>query len=470
MWGNESSLAAMNAGEREALERLAARDTREALRARAVIGLLRGFSKAEVAREIAVSPRSVHSWEKLWAAGGLRALVERRGGRGGHRPGALPRRAGSLPAAIPAGEAGILAATIPRGRGRRALSRLAIEAWVRDAAALGRLDRGAALPGRAWFRAKFGASSDTVAAAAESLARQGFVTIRPRGGTVLRDVLPFDSRYLLVLASDIGGPAAEGLDIALHAAALEAEKSRGASWRVLSDLPAGEEDLSSLLAEIASQRYAGAFLRGGPQKNPAAARLLALGRVPVMFFSAIGGLPKSANFAVVRHDDGEGDLDAEARLFGALAASGRRRALVVDAIRRHPGFARRSYAMGRAAGFGIEIPDGCYQLLAPEQPEQAALVIAAAVRAAVAAGVDSVAVLQDNFVEPTCRCVAEAFGRDAARLAIVAAGHRPVVHHPCLPVEWHGEDVGAAVRAFIDWCDAFHAGSARRLVYRPEYF
>lgn len=135
---------------------------------------------------------------------------------------------------------------------------MAIEAWVRDAATLGKLARGEPLPGRKWFREKFQASSDTVTDAFSALAEQGFVAARPRGITVLRTELPFDGRYLLVLASDIDGPAAEGLDLSLRAAAAETEARRDGSWKIVPGLPRGGE-LDALLAEIAEQRFAGVF-------------------------------------------------------------------------------------------------------------------------------------------------------------------------------------------------------------------
>ena len=339
------------------------------------------------------------------------------------------------------------------GRGRPATSRTAIETWIRDGAALGLFAPGCRLPGRAWLQKRFGASAHTIAESTAALGRQGFVRNVPRIGSFVARTLPFENRYLLLLST-----AGQGLDAALESAARAQETRRGVHWTIVAGLTRGGPVLGGVPAQIAAQKWAGVFLRTSPSEAKPGWEFLSLGRVPMSGFLAAGpwlgahAVPLEGNYG---QDD--------SIVFAAIRRAGRRRVLVVDAT----GRGDSGDAEGRAAtvrrtvaSFGLSIPDCCYQQLDPSEREQARLILPAVLRLAREERIDSVAVLQDNFVDAVCAGLIDTFGREAAASTFVAAfGHRPQLRHSCLPVEWHGQDIAATLDSFVDWCDAIHAGA-----------
>lgn len=438
---------ALSGAERAALDRLSRRKDRLALRARGVLLLADGASQASVARALRVAVTTVRAWRRRWSGGGLDALRPRPG-----RP-CAETGTGSfaeLPPSLPPVEAALLRGA-PSGRGRPASSRMAVEAWIRDGAALGLFAPGGRLPGRDWMRRRFRAGAHTVAASAASLERQGFVRNLPRVGAFLASSLPFENRYLMLLSAS-----GQGLDRALEAAARGQESRRDVSWTVVSGLTRAGPDLGPLPTEIAAQRWAGVFLRTSPSEPRPGWEFLSLGRVPISGFLCPGPW-LGARVLPLRGDYGQDDTG----VFAAVRRAGRRRVLVIDATGRSSGSSGLDGNVRRLAdAFGLVVPPSCYQLLDPAGPEQARLILGAVLRLALQERIDAVAVLQDNFVESVCHGLVDTFGVERAASVFVAAfGHRPLPQRACLPVEWHGHDLDATLDSFTDWCDALHAGA-----------
>ena len=445
--------------ERAALARLASGTTRIAYRAKGVLLLADGLSKAAVARRLVVGEGAVRAWQRRWlAGGGLDALRHRSKKRKTSRQANQLRPViPDLPARTPATEAELLRGATT-GRGRPLSTRIAIEAWVRDAAALGLIAPGARLPNQTWFAKRFHAASHTVATAFTSLARQGFVNNRRRIGSFLSRPLPFEKRYLLLLSTR-----GQGLDNALKAAATEQERRRGVRWDIIEATPQAEKKrMATIKAAIAAQRWAGLFLRTSPSTHLPGWEFLGLDRVP------ISGMVLATDFLGERviplrsysHDSPEGTKRIADTVFAAIRAAGRSRILVFDSVsgfamtERFGGLVRRL-----ARDFGLEIPESCYQILNILQQEQNEGIFSAALRVAAEENIDAVAILQDNFASPVCDALVARFGEErASRLFLAAFGNRPAIPETRLPVTWHGFDLSATLDSFVDWCDAIHAG------------
>ena len=452
-------LILLSKSERAALAQLARGTNRIAYRARGVLLLADGLSKAAVARRLMVGEGAVREWQRRWlAGGGVASLRHRSEKRKARRP-ATPKRpdAPDLPARTPAAEAELLRGA-GTGRGRPQSARIAIEAWVRDAAALGLAAPGAQLPNQTWFAKRFHAASHTVAAAFAVLAKQGFVRNRRRVGSFLSQTLPFEKRYLLMLTGND-----EGLDLALATAAREQEGRRGVRWDVLSGTPHKDtRKMAAVQVGIAAQRWAGVFLRMSPTEPLPGWAFLGLDRVPISGFLSPADFLGERVLPLRFHLLGKSErkkFEAES-VFSAIRAAGRRRVLVFDSVsgfamtERFGGLVRRL-----ARDFGLEIPESCYQILNILQQEQNEGIFSAALRVAAEENIDAVAILQDNFAAPVCDALVARFGAEAAsRLFLAAIGNGPALPSCALPVVWHGNDLAATLDSFVDWCDAIHAG------------
>lgn len=445
----------LSAKDRAALARLARGSNRLAWRAKGVLLLADGLSKAAVARRLSTGESAVRRWERRWLVGGGADSLRRKGrsrAPGGRN---CVADAPDLPTRIPPAELALLRRG-PAGRGRPASARCAIEAWVRDAFALGLVAPGAQLPNQTWFAKRFHAASHTVADAFSTLAKQGFVRNRRRVGSFLAETPPFEKRYLLVLSSRN-----EGIDQSIAAAAREQEIRLGVRWDMRHVNSPETPGLASFQRDVASQRWAGIYLRTSPSTDLPGWEFLHLGRTPIS--GKLFDLPFHGEYVVPsardprEADDSEnGAVDV---VLSALRTAGRQRPLVIDTVKEHFSGRQVANARRKAAERGLEIPEGCYQLLDVHQAEQLEMVLAAAVRVAEWERIDSVAILQDNFAAPVCDALVRRFGADrAARLRIAAFGNRPALPETCLPVVWHGLDLGATLDSFVDWCDAIHAG------------
>ena len=450
----KNGTVSLSAKDRAALARLARGTDRLAWRAKGVLLLADGLSKAAVARKLRVGESAVRRWERRWLAGGGADSLRRRG-----RSPATVRdgeaAAPDLPARIPAAELALLRLK-PAGRGRPVSARIAVEAWVRDAAALGLVTPGARLPNQTWFAKRFHAASHTVADAFSALAKQGFVRNRRRVGSFLATTLPFEKRYLLVLT-----PQNQGLDLSLAAAAREQEGRLGVRWDVRSGASGDGSGPETLPADIAAQRWAGVFLRTSPSTDLPGWEFLHLGRTPIS--GMIFDLATNGEHVVPLARDPRGGDDfkdgAVDVALDELRAAGRRRPLVIDTVKEEWSGRREAAARRKAAERGLEIPEGCYQQLDVRHGEQIGTILAAAVRVAEWERIDSVAILQDNFAAPVCDALVRRFGADrAARLRIAAFGNRPALPSTGLPIVWHGLDFAATLDTFVAWCDAIHAG------------
>ena len=440
--------------DRAALKRLARAAGRIGYRAKGILLLADGLSKAAVSRKLRVGQGAVRQWERRWIAGGGADSLKMRVGKRAPRRVDTPATP-ALPARIPTEELALLRSG-PSGRGRPVSARTSIEAWVRDIAALGLAAPGARLPNQTWFVKRFHAAPHTVAAAFAALARQGFVLNRRRIGSYLADPLPFDRRYLMVVAHNN-----EGWDQAFEAAARKQEERLGVRWDIRRMSSYDVTGLTALHADIAAQRWAGVFLRMSPSEDLPGWEFLHLGRTPIS--GILYDLPSNGRRTVpLARDSGFDDRwnCATDCLFATLKGAGRHRPLVIATVREHSSGGQEEAVRRKAAEYGLDIPEACYQLLAIRQKEQIGTILAAAVRVAELENIDSVAVLQDNFAVPVCEALARRFGADcAARLSIVAWGNRPSIPKTCLPVTWHGNDMGATLDSFVDWCDAIHAGT-----------
>jgi DNA-binding transcriptional regulator YhcF (GntR family) len=445
----------LSAKERAALVCLAHGESRIAYRAKGVLLLADGLSKAAVARKLRVGESAVRQWERRWLAGGGTDSLRRRGRK------RAPEQDGEaavpdLPTRIPATELALLRRE-PTGRGRPVSARIAIEAWVRDAAALGLVAPGARLPDQMWFVKCFRAASHTVADAFSALAKQGFVRNRRRIGSFVASPLPFDKRYLLLLTQND-----EGLDLALASAAREQEGRLGVQWDVVRGGHSRDIlGLSDFQRDVASQRWAGVFLRTSPSTDLPGWEFLHLDRTPVS--GDLYDLPFHGKHVVplenAWHGSGKWKRHFTETVFRTIRDAGGRRVLVFDNVGDDsPG--GREEAMGTtAASFGLALPESCYQLLAARQKEQIATILSAVLRVARLERIDAVAVLQDNFAAPVCDALVARFGAEAAsRLFIAAIGNRPALPRCALPVAWHGHDYSVTLDSFVEWCDAIHAG------------
>ena len=445
---------ALTAKDRAALARLAQGSNRLAYRAKGVLLLADGLTKAAVARKLRVGESAVRQWERRWlSGGGIDSLRRRRCGRSSVRAG----KAGvpDLPTRIPTVELALLR-NEPLGRGRPVSARTVIEAWVRDAAALGLVAPGARLPNQMWFAKCFHAASHTVADAFSALARQGFVRNRRRIGSFVASPLPFEKRYLLMLTEND-----EGLDLALASAAREQEGRLGVRWDVRRGYSRDTPGLPAFQRDVASQRWAGVFLRTSPSTDLPGWEFLHLDRTPVS--GALYDLPFHGKHVVplenAWHGSGKRQRRFVAEVFRAIRDAGRRRVLVFDNVEDDSPGGREESMRATAASFGLALPESCYQLLAARQKEQIAAILSAVLRVARLEQIDAVAILQDNFAVPVCDALVARFGAEAAsRLFIASIGNRPALPSCVLPVVWHGHDYSVTLDSFVEWCDAIHAG------------
>lgn len=441
------------APQRAALARLARGENRISWRARGVLLLADGRSKASVARELGVGVAAVRDWERRWMrGGGVESLALRCRGRSGRRERQGSEALESFPTRLPAIEKRLL--RVADGRGRPAGARVAVEAWLRDAAALGIARPGSPVPSERRLAALFRASSNTVAAAMGTLSREGFIVRKARLGSFFARRPPFAGRYLLYLAKAPDNTPEQGLSRALQDVARMRSQTRGENWDVADGPPETPRERLQFTRRLAGHRWSGVFFRTIDRGSPLIEELLTLDRIPMSGF-----IDAEANTGKLVKSLAWQDFKAPEAAFGAVRAAGRRRALVIDGLYEYWTESREAAIRGIAARCGVEIPRDCFLILDPRTPEPARLALAAAVRAAREERIDSVAILQDNFAAPTCEIVAERFGAaEAARLALVAIGNAPTLPATCLPVTWHGLDMESTLASFVDWCNAIHAG------------
>ena len=417
-----------------------------------------GCPKTAVAKTLEVGVCAVRAWEKRWlAGGGVKSLRHRNEGGAGRRAAAPSAALAEFPVRLPAALRGVRS-----GRGRPAGASLGIEAWVRDAIALGLAPPGCRLPSVEWFAKRFGVAKGTVASAFDDLACDRFVRIVPKSGAYVPAKPPFSGRFLMVLMRFEDGLQREGVDRALADAARGQTERRGVEWTILQGMPADPSGHAALVAKIASQRWCGVFLRTSPAEMMPGWEWLAMDRV------AVSGMLSPATFLgryVVTLKDYRACPDANkysgtfATVFGTIRNAGRRRALVLADYNPYIAEGRDAELIAEAARFGIAVPEGCLQFLGAHSPDQVRMTLAAAVRVARQERIDSVAIMQDNFAASVCDAIARYFGREeAARLFIAAYGNRPALPETCLPVVWHGFDLVPTLDSFVDWCNAIHAG------------
>lgn len=440
------STIVLSATDRNALEQLAQRgaDDRAALRARAVMALEGGEPVSAVARRLRLARATVRAARRRFETGGADALLDSGG------PPQQPALRISVPEALfeRAGAAGTT------GRGRPPMARLRIECYVRDCAALGLFKRGGALPPRRWFARRFGTGPSAVQAAFDSLRAQGFAVDGPGGRTLLPQTLPFDGRYLLLIPSPPEEP--DGIDAALIAAARRLESSLGIRWEIARVLPARDDPAPPQIREVASQRYAGVFMR-----TQNASRYTQLDNVPIGCIHIQG---RHGSHVCKLANTPYASEHTLRTLFADCRSAGCRAPLVIDTsysprlVETETEAARETLARRLASEVGLTIaPDG-YQTVFARQPRQ----MRRTIRMALAGGpFDAVVSLEDNFAPPICEALVEFFGSaevSAQRVKVFSAGSFPVTLETALPVSWHGDDVESTLLSFVRWCNAIHAG------------
>ena len=439
--------------DRAALERMAKGRRRAAFRARAVLALADGGSVAATARRVRITEKTVRAARANFLSGGVDALRDKP--RGGIPE--FPELRVSPPPELANWREG-------GARGRPPHARRKIETWVRDCAALGLLRPGARLPDREWFCREFSATPGLVQAAFSELARQGFVRPVQNVATYLPRRLPFAGRYLLGVLPIRDDENREGLDTSLIAAARRQEKRLGVKWDVCDIVPPSHPDYLPTLFRIASQRYAGVFLRVPTRKkyNPGRHRWFAsVDHVPICSMgprsgSSDGGFGSHFHFIAIP------SVSSLETLFAAVRAAGCRRALVLGA-QNEPvaSAAAEDEALAAAAKAGVEVPRGFYQCVNLLAPLQTRRLLELALSHQDAAGLDSVVCLQDNYAPIVCEGLVARFGGAQAasrRFKVFSLGSFPGELRCLLPVEWHGDDWDATLDSFVRWCDAIHAG------------
>ena len=459
------------------LERLAALGNRLGMRARVALALGRGEAPARIVESLNVTFTTIRAVRRRLSLGGIAALKERYAPGGADGDGAPPKggtSGGGGSGVSPVGRpelmrfrAPVPAALLERAKGesRRGpvpAARIAIETWVRDAAALGLLPPGARLPDHRWLMKRFSAAAGVVRRAVAALSEQGWLRTVPRQGAFLADPLPFSGRYLMLLTSPIERPKAkEGIDDALERAAREQEPRRSVRWTIREALPVNDPDYLPLLADIACQRWAGVFIRAGVRilgSREGRGHYSFLDRVPISGF--LHPILRLGSHVRRVHMPDRGD-DALDSLLSVVRGAGRRRALVLAVALPGGGTApAEDDARRRAREVGLEIPSDCFVPCSAHQPWQLEAMCSLALRIAEEERCDSILCFQDNFAEPLDRALVARYGAEkAARRFLVAAwGSFPITQETATPFVWRGNDIAAILDSFVDWCDAIHAG------------
>ena len=317
----------------------------------------------------------------------------------------------------------------------------------------GELKAGEQLPAQTELARQFGVSPVTVQRSVESLARQGFVRTRRRGGTYVAERPPHLCRYGLVFIDTPGNPATwtlfhsavanEGIRLAkrhgIQLAAyhgvdghLDGDEYR----RLLDDVREGT------LGGIILACYPSMLLQTPLVQDPD------LPRVAIMGLPPVAGIPRVFG-------DVEQLID---RALDFLAAQGRKQVAIVasDGMFRHcpghflPALHKRGFP---AEPWRIQIVD--------RRPSEA---VNHCVRLLLRSGQkdrpDGVLVLDDNLVEHACAGLVAAGVRVPDDVTVVAQCNFPWPPPAVLPVERIGFDVGRMLTACIDSINRQRRGEA----------
>ena len=425
---------------------------RAAFRAKAVLAVAEGKSVAAAARAAKVTENTVRAALDRFRRGGPDALLD-------HKAAGKPP---SLPVSVPRELLSFRRA--PRA-GRPPRVRIRIGHWVRDCIALGLFRRGECLPDRAWFARRFHTTQSAVQAAFATLRDEGFVRAERGRGTFVPKALPFDGRFLLLTLSS------EGLDLALEAAARRQEtQCHGIRWDVERSIGTDNAGYLPLLDRIASQRYAGVFIRSAFPQNGVSgrARFASIDHVPILCMGA-----EKIDLGSHARKIASAERNIPEAIFKACAAAGCRRPFVLDAFGPHVvpeevEDEKEARVRRAAASAGIEIGPYAYQCVPRFRPVQFRRMLATALAAIGEGGIDSAISLEDNLTEALCEALAKRFdatavgGPPAPRhgIRVFSAGSFPITQRPCLPVEWHGTDWDATLDRFVGWCAAVHGGAS----------
>lgn len=437
-----------------------------AKRAAIVLALLDGASPVEIATGTGVSYATIRSVRAKFAAGGpdaLRTKPPRK--RSDAELPLLPKR---LRAAVP--EQIRNAARDRHARGRLPLVRMAIETWIRDAIATGRVRPGGALPSRRDFRRAFDTTLGVVQRAFATLERQGFVRSRRGGSTDAAPHPPFADRYLYLGMPD-GDENGVGILHAVKAAAAAIERSRGVRF----EFPGGEgRSLNvdspwrrDLFAQMRSHRWAGVMFQNWTDEMAAAGKVRMDG-VPVCIPGEPGvsarGFTGSMVVRLGAARDAAGRIvEPLDDVFSDCAAAGCRRVAFLNHQNRKKPF-RRDHVAGIAARFGLQIGPWHYQEIrmvgdVPGERDAIAAVLAAMLAPGRGWEPDAVVLMDDHWLRPL-ELVLAGFGGGRMRAMFVSClANRPALPKSPLNVRFRGVDHERTLLSFVDWCEALRRGA-----------
>ena len=353
----------------------------------------------------------------------------------------------------------LLSADRSGSRGPEPLKRIRIVDWVRTGIAEGRFLRGAPLPDRPWFEAKFRATHATVQRAFNQLAEEGFTVAVRRRGTFVAERPPFTGRYLLALSGTREHPADDMIGRTLREAARRVSAHRGIAFEIRNLLDEGPDskDYDDVLADLVRQRWAGVFLRA-LSSNRGLRTIANVDHVPIAGLYTSDPRALGSLSLALAPEHVSGFLSACRRLFAACVDAGCRSVLVLSTA---IGNDEEAAVRNLARTMGLRIGKNGYQTAWIDEGGllQARRLLRLALSSNTDLLPDAIVLLDDNFVTVLEAALSDCFGaKQAPSFFIAACGNLPVLPQTSLRVSFCGLDMERTLDSFVAWAEAVHNG------------
>ena len=365
--------------------------------------------------------------------------------------------------------------TTAKGRpGPKPEKRMRIVESIRRGIANGQLRPGEMLPDRIWYTKRFGVTNGTVQEAFDQLAAEGFTVAVRHKGTLVANPPPFHGRYLLALCGTAKHPAPYAFDNAHREAARMLSVRRGIAFEVRTILDEGpdSEAFDAVLADLRTQRYAGAFLRA-LATNRGLDTIGNVDDVPITgFFRRVDRSQGSMVRPLLEDRDGaDGIPDQLKMLLEECRRFRRQSALFVT--HETESEIRESAFRELASQMGIRCPPFGYLVsgLGPVLLRQLARTLALLLAPSRPDLPDCIVLDDDNFLPPLEEALYGLYGEEAPRrFFVVSNANRPVLPQTRLHVRYHGVDALATLASFVDWADAVRSGDPHGCLPRMALF
>ena len=338
--------------------------------------------------------------------------------------------------------------------------RLNITDCIRRDIVRGTWKRGERLPDRRWFMERYKAYPTTVQRAFDDLSNEGFVTAVRGHGTQVAEVLPYDSRYLLLLDSGRSDPASRPFSAAISQAAKEIEQRLGVVMdvRYVSHEHPESEVYQSIVANAKRHAYAGVFCEGVPHGEDGLS-LANVNDVPIVFVGpkdewsqgtmafSLWDYAKRDPADAVRTLFLEYCRDHGGRRIAVFQSSGSRIGRQPDPEHKYREVARR---------YGVElVPFGYHNVeMSGFDVDQFERLVGLFLASSAGANAETIILADDNLTMPFVRACRRKFGVKAASTRYNVLSH---CNFPLLPdvrgfpVSFHGLDLCETLASVVEY-------------------